>query len=383
MLKDTYKATIKKSLTPAATKKLMGGIEKFIDRNSDKIMTLDLSDRFSFGEEDRQILYEACGVTKSQMEDSIRVSKDIYSSNKIHSNPFYCLTILATAQYIENKDEKMAKTLITYMSLNMWTSQHKGMFHYGANRQVMDYTLAHLDNTFLIRQFPSLLAFIQDNTETAFSTYKARIVRCNDKDITWVVDAIWTRIKGKLKKISSKFYENHQAGNYLNTEQDSLDQNNFYEADNVSFAADRLTNKVYIKLINRQYDKRFLKYAISNADTSYQKLANLIEDIIDGDGEDGAMRELIGKMIELYLTQSGKPVEYIAKGDFIAFMKTSFGSNTDAPQMARIKEIIDKWLADNMYKYGKAKYGTTVKIQYRRAIFMFFVFIINYEAKLQ
>ena len=42
--------------------------------------------------------------------------------------------------------------VLTYMSLMMYTSMHKGFFEYEANKQVMDYTIAHLDNTFLIRQ---------------------------------------------------------------------------------------------------------------------------------------------------------------------------------------------------------------------------------------
>ena len=383
MLKDIYWSSFASKLTPANTKVLLKNISTFVDRNSEILLTLDLSTRYSFNDSDRAVVYDAVGISEDQMVESIKAAKDIYSNNKIQSNPFYITSMLIAGHYLNKKDTDTARTIITYMSLQMYVSLHKGFFKYDANKQVMDYTIAHLDSTYSIRQFPSIFAFIDNNSATVIDTYKTRIMKCDDKDLTWVIDATWTRLKWKLKKIASNFYENHESGRYLNSETDSYETGTFREMDNQSFAVDRLTNKVYIKLINRQYDKRFLKYSVTNADTSLQKRTNLIEDIIDGDGEDGAMRTLISSMIEFYLQQSGKPIEYVAKGDFIAFMKTAFGSNTEAPQMILIKQIIDKWLTDNMYKYGKAKYGSTAKTQYRRAIYMFFVFVINYEAKVQ
>jgi len=381
MLKDTFGPIISRSLTPAAVKQLNKKITEYVDRNSDILLSLDLSQRYSFGDADRQVLYDATGINLDDLTEAIRVNKQICSSNKVQSNPFYIASMLTASHFLKKKDETMAQVVLTYMSLMMWTSMHKGFFWYGANKQVMDYTIAHLDNTFLIRQFPSLFAFIQDNTKTAMDTYKSRIIKCEDTDITWVVDSFWTRLKGKIKKISSEFYKNHQSGRYLNSDTDSYDQDSFREIDNNSFAIDRLTNKVYIKLINRQYDKRFIKYSITQSDMSLQKLSHLIEDIIDSDGDDKSMHILISSMIEFYLYQSGRPIAYVAKGDFIVFMKTAFSSNTEAVQMKIIKTTIDKWLADNMYKYGRATYGKTVQIQYRRAIYMFFVYMINYCAK--
>lgn len=385
MLKDEFEPIIAKSLTPSSLKEMEKKMSAYVDRNSDILLSLDLSRRYSFGDADRQVVYDAIGITEDQLNVAIRNSKSIYSGNKIQSNPFYIASILTTSHLLSSDKKKgdnpVVITVITYMSLMMWTSLHKGFFKYEANKQVMDYTIAHLDSTFRIRQFPSLFAFIQDNTMTVVNTYKDRIMTAADKDLTWVIDAIWTRLKGKIKKISSEFYENHQSGRYLNTDEDSYSEEDFHEMDNQSFGIDRLTNKVYVKLINRQYDKRFIKYSITQSDTSLTKITNLIEDIIDSDGESGKLRSVISSMIEFYLRQSGKPIEYIAKGDYVAFMKTAYASNTIVPQMEFIKSTIDGWLADNMYKYGKAKYGKTLQIQYRRCIYMFLVFVINFEAK--
>lgn len=383
MLRDKYAPVIAKSLTPAVTKKLAADVAAFVDRNGEILLSLDFSRRYSFGDQDRQVVYGAAGIDEMDMVQSILASKTIHSENKIQSNPFYATCVLVASHYLNTKNIAMATTVLNYMSMMCYVSIHYGFLQYGANKQAMDYTIEHLDNTFSIRRFPSIYAFIEDNTATVVNTYRTRLMRVNDEDITWVIDAIWTRLKGKLKKISNRYYENHKAGNYLNSDSDSYDSENFHEMDNVSFATARLTNRVYTQLVNRQFDKRFIKYSINNADTSLTKVTNLIEDIIDDDAKDHAMQTLIGSMISFYLQQSGRPISYVAKGDFVVFMKTSFASNTERPEMATIKAIIDKWLADNMYKYGKANYGQTLQTQYRRCLYMFFVFVINAAAKTQ
>lgn len=383
MLKDKYLPIISKSLTPQAVKQLEKDIVSYVDRNGEILLSLDMSRRYSFADKDRQVLFDACGIGLGEFTIDIRNNKNIYSSNKIQSNPFYLCTMLAAGHFLSKGDEKMAIMVITYMSLMMYTSVHKGFFQYEANKQIMDYTIAHLDNTFMIRQFPSLFAFIQDNTKTVVNTYRKRLIASTDQDITYVANAVWTRIKGKVKKIAARFYANHASGNYLNTDTESYNEEDWREIDNVSFGVDRLTNKVYVKLINRQYDKRWIRFSMSSADLSYDKLCNLIEDIIDSDGKDGRLRKVVSSLIEFYLHQSGKPMAYVGKGDYIAFMKSSFGSNTEAKELVYAKNTIDSWLAENMYKYGKAKYGKTVQLIYRRAIYMFLIFTINYEAKLQ
>lgn len=383
MLRSEFWPRFDKAVTPAASKQLRNDIAAYVDYNSQLLLTLDMSQRYSFNDKDRAVVYTACGTTEDEWIEAASRSKAIYANNRIQSNPFYLNCAALVGWYLTKKDETMAQMVWTYMSLMMYVSIHKGLYKYAASSTIMDYTIAHLDNTFTIRSLPSIFAFIQDNAKTVIESYKNRFLRAEDKDLTWVIDANWTRLKGKMKKIATRYYDNHKSGRYLNQDSDSYDSEDYHQMDNVSFAADRLVNKVYTKLINRQFDKRFIKYSMNGSETSYVKVLNLLEDVIDADGEDQALRKLLDNLVKFYLTQSGKPMAYLGKGDFIAYMKTSFASNTSAKEMAFVKSTIDDWLDEHMYKYGRATYGKTVKIQYRRVLYMFFVFVINYEAKLQ
>ena len=380
VIKDVFSAQLERSLKPATINTLTKGMVTYVDRNSDFLMTLDMSRRYSFGDYDRKEIYDAIGVTEEEMIAAIKDSKYINKTNKIQSNPFYASCMLAMYRLKQLKKPKEANMIMVYMSLMMYTSIHKGMFQYTPNKQIMDYTLAHLDNSFRIRSMSSIYSFLQDNAETTFNTYENRIVRCNDDDITYVVDALWVRIKGKIKKIASAFYKNYESGNYLNMDTDSVDPNDYHEMDNNSFMVERLANKIYLRLLNHQFDDRFLKYSITRSDVSYQKLKNLVDDILSDDDENVA-RKFIISILEYYLTMSGKGFDYISRGDFITYMKSAYASNTEMQQMVFIKSTLDTWLNDHMISVGRTNYGKTAKLGYKKALYMFFIFVINYEAK--
>lgn len=379
MIRDALGLIIEKNLSKNSTT-LEKGIIKYVDRNSDILLSFDLSVRFSFSDADRKVVYDTIGVEEEQFIAEIKKSKDINKSNKIHTNPFYNACVLTMRQCILSKKEKLAKEIMAYMSLNMYVSVHKGSFKYGANKQIMDYTIANLDNSYRIRHVPSLYAFLVDNAEVAYDTYKSRITKADDKDITWVVDALWVRIKGKIKKIANAYYENHKNGNYLNMDTNSYEQDDYHEMDSESYMIDRLANKVYIKLLNHQFDARFIKYSITQSDTSYTKLKNIIDDVISDD-TDNTVKKFISSAIEYFVTYSGKPFAYIARGEFISFMKSAYSSSAENPQLLFMKSTVDRWMKENMYKYGKANYGKTAMQQYKKSIYMFFIFVINHEAK--
>ena len=379
MLRERLVSTIDKALTPKACTNIMTGIGKYIDKNSEILMTLNLTNRYSFGDADRDLIYSNIGVPQEVMVEEVNKAKAIPKNNKIKSNPFYCACILTMNTLIKQKKEKEAHKIMVYMSMMMYTSLHRGFYKYGNNPKIMAYTIAHLDNSFKIRQMASLLQWLDDNAVTTFDTYKSRIVKCEDDDITWVINALWYRLKGKLRKISNAYYNNQKSGNYLNEDDDSYSESDYHEMDNNSFAISRLTTRVYIKLINHQFDERYFKYSITRSDTSLQKLKNLIYDIIDSD--EGVMKNYISSVIEYYLILSGNSFDYVSRGEFISYTKAAYASNSDNQQMTFIKKTLDDWLDENMTAVGRQNYGKTARLGYKKSLYMFFIFIINQEAK--
>ena len=177
MLRERLGSTIDTALTSKALSNITKGIGLYIDKNSAILMTLNLSDRYSFGDADRRLLYDNIGVSEERMIAEIQNAKDIPKVNQIKSNPFYCACILTMCTLLKQKKEAEAKKIMVYMSLNMYTSLHRGFYKYKNNPKIMNYTIAHLDNSFIIRQMSSLLQWLDNNASTTFDTYKDRIIK--------------------------------------------------------------------------------------------------------------------------------------------------------------------------------------------------------------
>ena len=50
-------------------------------------------------------------------------------------------------------------------------------------------------------------------------------------------------------------------------------------------------------------------------------------------------------------------------------------------RLRAVKDYLDMWLQEHMTVVGRSNYGKTAKQSYRKALYMFFIFIINYIAK--
>ena len=381
MIRDIFSNRIQTAITKKSVDELSKQIVGFVDRNANILLTLNLTDRYSFGTEERNVIYNFLSVREEEIENALKTSKYINKSNRNHNNPFYHACILASHFLLKKNYKEESKLVMVYMSLLMYVSIHSGSFPYKPNKEIMDYTIMHLDQTFRIRNVPSLYAFLEDNAMIAYNTYINLIKRCDDKDMTSLIDSYHTRIKGKIVKIANNWYKNYKEGRYLNADSDDYSSDNYHEMDNNYYVVERLATKVHLELIDKRYDRRFLKYSITQADVSLKRLSNIIEDTIIND-EDGKIKETVSAMIEFYLIASGKELQTIGRGDFISFMKTAYGSNAITKQMTTVKDNIDVWIDESMVSSGSARYGRTAKMGYKKAVYMFLVFIINQAAKI-
>ena len=408
-LRDQFCPIIERRLRqPMYLNRIISGIGSFIDRNSYILYTFNMSDRYSFSDDDRAIIYDAIGITEQQVKRSIDRSVDIYSANKVISNPFYVTCVLVIHVLLKLKMREKALLVATYMSMMMYVSAHSGRWPSRPNKNIMDYTLAHLDRGFRITQVKSIYELIYDNAETVLNTYEKWIYTppgealpqterreekysskkvlvtidpCSDLEIKNVVDQFWTRMKQKLTNIAKEFYKNQKSGRYLNYDSDSYSEDNYRVMDNDSFALDRLSGVVYGKLINHQFKAQWLKMAITQSSVSYQKLVNLFDDIIQED-EDERLRNFILAVLEYFTMVTGNTIAQIGTPKFISVIVAGYSSAANSEQMKLIKDTLDYWMKNHMVKYGRQNYGKTAGIAYKKSILMTLVYIINYEAKL-
>lgn len=73
MIKDHLGVRIEKALTPSIVKKLESDIVAYTDRNSEILLSLDLSKRYSFADSDRAVVYNAIGIAEAEFLAEIKM----------------------------------------------------------------------------------------------------------------------------------------------------------------------------------------------------------------------------------------------------------------------------------------------------------------------
>ena len=96
MIRDIFSSRIQTAITKKSVDELSKQIVGFVDRNANILLTLNLTDRYSFGTEERNVIYNFLSVREEEIENALKTSKYINKSNRNHNNPFYHACILAS-----------------------------------------------------------------------------------------------------------------------------------------------------------------------------------------------------------------------------------------------------------------------------------------------
>lgn len=291
--------------------------------------------------------------------------------------PMKIPNILAIRYFLNKKDEKSVKMVAVMSTLIDYVSQHSHFFPYVSQNtdKIMEYVVGTLSERFLLKQEGSLLGALVRLTESWLNKYRKAIMDGTDKGIFDAVTSLYQRIKEFLKEITDKFMEAHKSGNYLNAVQDNQDEDNFFEADNVSFAIRRVADKVAFKLSTTPTNNQLVQLAAKMSSVSVSAMRNATMKLVNEDPT--LINELTTLIVSNFLSNSSNNVSHIRSNKFIYHCKKMFQqSNTKEAGILRIKEIVDGLLEKYSVDYVKTERVAT-KVNFRNAMFLYFVFMIQ------
>ncbi len=372
--------TIEKGLArPASQTHLKQSIGRYIDVHSSKLTTQGPSGRPMFSDLDRQNLYDACGVSVADVKALIKKTPAIKSQWRIMNDPFNAVSAMAIRYATIAKKEDLIHTLTLYLTLSMYPSLHKKYFKFEPNEQIMAYTIANMSNKFKIKQVSTLLEALIETSVKCYEHHEERLIKGGDKEIVDFVMDIKTRLNSLIKNISSEFYANWEQGNYLNADGDNYDEDDFHEADSNSYAVERITNNVTMKLVTGGPDTATISMAAKWCQVSNNELRNYINTLVVSENRED-IRTLIESILTDYLVVGQNNVDGVARNNkFLTYAVATYKkSNTTDKNILKIKEVLDKWM-DDIDIYKKTQRQATIN-DFRRAIYLFFVMTIMRNA---
>lgn len=352
-------------------------VASYVDRNVNRLSTAGPSKRTLFSDMERNKVYDLIDFDPKVCKAIVKQSNYIKASWKIVNDPFNLVMMMILRYAKLNKLDQINQLAITYLTLSMYPSLHYKYFKFEPNEAIMQYTINNLSNKFKVKQVGNILQALVDTTALADKTYDKNIRHANDKELTDYINAYKTRLNSLIKKIRDAFEKDYRSGNYMNTERDNEDENDFKTSDSNSLLIQRIVDQVVLKLSVNGPDSRIVDISAKMNQVSVNETRNTLNQLTQNKDESVNIRALCESILYLFLFNGENHVNDLNGSKFLTFCLAVYKkSNTNDENVIKVKSILDTWIEKYSETYRKTQRVATLN-NFRRALYTFFVFTLQ------
>ena len=352
-------------------------VASYVDRNVNRLSTAGPSKRTLFSDMERNKVYDLIDFDPKVCKAIVKQSNYIKASWKIVNDPFNLVMMMILRYAKLNKLDQINQLAVTYLTLSMYPSLHYKYFKFEPNEAIMQYTINNLSNKFKVKQVGNILQALVDTTALADKTYDKNIRHANDKELTDYINAYKTRLNSLIKKIRDAFEKDYRSGNYMNTERDNEDENDFKTSDSNSLLIQRIVDQVVLKLSVNGPDSRIVDISAKMNQVSVNETRNTLNQLTQNKDESINIRALCESILYLYLFNGENHMNDLNGSKFLTFCLAVYKkSNTNDENVIKVKSILDTWIEKYSETYRKTQRVATLN-NFRRALYTFFVFTLQ------
>lgn len=352
-------------------------VASYVDRNVNRLSTAGPSKRTLFSDMERNKVYDLIDFDPKICKVIVKQSNYIKASWKIVNDPFNLVMMMILRYAKLNQLDQINQLAVTYLTLSMYPSLHYKYFKFEPNEAIMQYTINNLSNKFKVKQVGNILQALVDTTALADKTYDKNIRHANDKELTDYINAYKTRLNSLIKKIRDAFEKDYRSGNYMNTERDNEDENDFKTSDSNSLLIQRIVDQVVLKLSVNGPDSRIVDISAKMNQVSVNETRNTLNQLTQNKDESINIRALCESILYLYLFNGENHVNDLNGSKFLTFCLAVYKkSNTNDENVIKVKSILDTWIEKYSETYRKTQRVATLN-NFRRALYTFFVFTLQ------
>lgn len=357
--------------------KLIRGAKKYFDKNYETIFDSGLTNRLFFLETDKKVIYEAAGVDPKEIKTVIKTAKHIKESWKIMNEPINTAAAMVARFLTINNKEAELRVFLTFYAFNPYVLVYHKYLPYGAQENIMKYTINNLSNKYIIKQTGSLYKTIEHTVMTSHELHKDALIKGTDKGLADYISSIRVRLNNFMKNIKNEYTINHKENKFMNLDNDSYEEDNFHMADNNSYIVQNATDTSIVKLTTYGADMKLVKIAAKINKVSENEIRNVVTKIAKN--ETSQAKRLMELILQLYLFEEGQSAVNVDvhSSDFLyRSIEIYKKSNTNDKIILEIKKILDEWLKTYSLKYNKSNREATLS-SFRRAIYIYFILHIQ------
>jgi hypothetical protein len=357
---------------------LIDYITNWFDRSSETLLDTGLTEKPFFSNKDSNIVITLCGLDKKEINRATKDSDKIVDSWRILQNEIYISFILAIRFYEKAGMKKEVRILYTYLCLRIYASRYPTFLPYGAKREVMDYTLAHLSNKFDLKRIGNFLGAMEKLAENNHVKYIKYITANTDYELTLYIQRLYTRVNGFLKNLYNEYKTNYTNKNYMNSQSENETRGEgdgehvvTRETDNSKITG--AANKYLTKFMTSGLDHRMIMVAAKSSDISRVTLTGILEKIRQYDAD--SLVSIVSDLLALYIEESKEnSFTRLKSKTWLPFVLAQFSkTNTENTHIKNIKSELDVLLEKYCSKFSETNREAT-RSAYRRALLFYIAF---------
>lgn len=390
--KDTYyfrdnlqEKYVKDKLAKSKTKEaIIDFTGTFIDSHSSQLYTSGPVNMFTFADKEIEFFYELFGVDKKLlMGMSNQMFRQAYGNgalfNIVREAPHKILLTAILVEAIQKNYEDIITCCKYIMAFIEYPLMYRTFWKLGVKEDVMNYTIEHLPNKFKVKKMNNLLELLKYDMDTSFSLCHDRLKTGLDYQYIDFIYRCRNQTKATFKKIAVAYYDNDKNNASQHTKGGKLDDGTLADQEGHTSNISSLVENTFNRFLSNGINAQIAGLTAEGNQVDKNTMIGFLNQIYTS--KNNRLYKFIENVITSYLSKNPTNMS-LGSGEFFNFGLTlyrSIGTSKD-PMYQEIRSILNLWMFEivNIENYYQNR-GTI--INYTRAIFNYFIMMINHHNK--
>lgn len=371
----------------ATQDKLIEFTGAFIDANSTALSKAGPVMMIRFTDNETNFLYELFKTTKDEILSLFQqVKSETYFGGLskflvtlVENAPHKLLLVSVLIDAIQNNYSDIIECLEYLLPMCDYPMLFSHYWPTGVKEEVMEYTVEHLPNKFKLKKVSNvqgLLKWDGHSTVTYFSD------KFTDGQDHWYVDTIYSlrsRMNNTFKNISTVYYANSKSGATQHKNVNQYDDGSLADNEGMTTISAKTIENTIDKFASGTINTNIIKVCAESMQVDKDNLQGFITQIYTD--KTSQIPKFIEGVINAYFRKYPTS-NSIQASEFIPYglsLYRSISTSKD-PVLQKINETIAHWMND-IIRIGDLYTREGTKSVYTRAIFNYFILMINYYNK--
>ena len=370
--------------------KVANHISNFINKSSDVLQTKNVGKHLYYTKTIENDFFACVGIEREEIVNIISSAPSIPYKYNDEKEPIYNILMIMSCFYeVHRKEmEKMYGTridaahfLLMYLGLRIYSICQRQIFHYDTKDEVMEYTVAHLNNKFIITKVENIYKFIEYHVDTNNSSLDIDFKNIYDTQIYAFNSKLIGRIKKALKEIFRVWDVYNKEKRTIITEQIQLtgDEGKTYLTipTSVSNTIDIHSKKILQNFLQDNIKRNLVEIACKRCGGISVEKTLIVLNSIRNSKDNELLISIIKDILSYWIISLKQSIESIHSVQFIKRLASAYSiSNTYDIFIVDLKQKLNEILVKYSGDYIDTEKRSTLN-SFKQACYLYLVFYIS------